>query len=186
MTDTLTLSQGFDAGDFIAPDILKTVDASVRASAADILEQSSLGGDLEQLFDIQAAAPIVSDAALYLGVPSMNPDEFMPYEPPKMPEIADFDFSRAWESATEEEPEEVDIKIPDADEFHAAEDPVKEDFIVEIPVADQAYADLRKVQIDTLQFDKAHQARKARVRAVVFTVIIAAVVVVLILYLLSQ
>ncbi|MCL1895030.1 MAG: hypothetical protein FWG03_00630 [Clostridiales bacterium] len=92
MTNTLTLSQSFDNGDFIASDIQRSVDASVRALAAGILGQRGLADGFDQIINMQTTAPVFTDAVLLPGVPPMDPGEFMPYEPPLALELAGFDY----------------------------------------------------------------------------------------------
>jgi len=209
LTRYKTLSQSFDIGDFIAPDILSVVDATVRAAADDILERGGLVEDIDRIIDLRAAAPYISDASLGGAVPSMNPDEFMPYERPKAPVMTGFDEIAAAAilkvSYTQEEPDfetetmteemdedtvtagadtlEVDVKIPDLGRIEKTAAMIEEDMIVEMPELSRYNANLLKVKLDTLRFDREFMMKLR------FTIIIAAIAVVnifLIYYLLTH
>ena len=207
MTRYKTLSQSFDIGDFIAPDILSVVDASVRAAADDILERDGLVGDINRIIDLRADTPYISDSSLGGLVPSMNPDEFMPYERPQAPIMTGFDEIAAaailkvaavdsepvseFESGSIGEDEEpvmtevdtfdVDVKIPDLGDIEQTADLVQEDIIVEIPEVSRFNANLFKVKLDTLRFDREFMTK---VRFIIIIAAIAAVNVLLIYYLL--
>ena len=182
MTAEHTLSQSFDTGDFIAPDILQSVDAGVRASAFDITGQDGLADGSGQSFIVEAAAPVIPDVDIISGLPSLDPDEFMPYETPKTPEVTDFDFQKVWESASSPVPEKTEITADEKSRVLLEPYHVQEDIIVEIPEISPVNADLQKVQADTRQFDKGFR-EKARVY--VFLAAIAAAVVILLIYLLK-
>ena len=106
---TETLSQTFDIGDFIEPDILSVVDASVRKSGADILARANLANDLEKTFNVKAQIVQVSDAILEGSVPPSNPDDFLKYDLPDMPVIPDF-YAEDYEKEAEA-PIEVEAPI---------------------------------------------------------------------------
>ena len=208
MTRLHTLSQSFDKGEFIPSDILVTVDASVRAAAQDILERGGLVGDIDRIIDLRANAPYISDAALSGLVPSMNPDEFMPYEKPKAPVMTGFDeFEPAAmpeEPVLEPEPEaeaaaepeaeaeeqvivnvetfDIDVKVPDLGDIEYAAALVEEDISVEMPEVSRFNANLFKVKLDTLRFDSEFLAR---VRFIAIISVIALANVLLIVYLLA-
>ena len=207
MTRTKTLSQSFDIGDFIAPDILSVVDASVRASAADILDRGGLVDDIERIIDLRTAEPRISDISLGGQVPSMNPDEFMSYDLPKEPVMTGFDFfepaaemqpSIATEidgeaaidmaDTTEApvvhelEPVEIDVMIPDLGIIEQTAALVQDDIVVEIPEVSGFSADQSRVKWDTLRFDKKF---RTRVRIAIIITIIVVVEAILIIYLLT-
>jgi len=239
LTRVSTLSQKFDVGDFIAPNILSVVDASVRASADDIIDRSDLAGDIERIIDLRADVPGVSGTSFGGRIPSMNPDEFLSYEEPEAPVMAgfeEFDAERIipdepayeveqvletvqvmdaaqtpepdqglapeWGPEPEQvlsavqipepeqglEPEqrpviEVDVKIPDLISIEQTADLVAEDIVIEMPEVPRNNENLRKVDRDTLRFDKAFIAR---VRLIIIIVIIAVVEALLIYYLLTS
>jgi len=208
LTRTPTLSQSFDIGDFIAPDILSVVDAGVRAVAADIIERGGLAGDIERIIDLRTATPIISDESLSGLVPSMNPDEFMPYEQPKAPVMYGFDEFEAndapEEPVLEMEPEtepafeaedaaeepvvtkfdtfDIDVKIPDLGNIEQTAALVQEDIVIEIPEVSRFNANLFKVKRDTLWFDEKF---KSRVRLGILITVIVVVEALLIIYLLT-
>ena len=208
MTRTPTLSQSFDIGDFIAPDILSVVDASVRAAAADILERGGLVGDMERIIDLRADAPSISDSILDGLVPSMNPDEFMPYDRPEAPLMVGFEEFETdlIQDEPEIEPEfiieaaplaedvaeepavsevdsvDVEVIIPDLGRIEHTADLVEDDIVVEIPEVSRFNANLFKVKMDTLRFDKKF---KARMRLIIIIAVIAIVEAILIIYLLT-
>jgi len=239
LTQTPTLSQSFDIGDFIAPDILSVVDANVRAAAADIIERDGLVGDLDRIIDLQADVPRFSEAILAGLVPSMNPDEFLSYDLPEAPEMIGFDDitePAAYEyyddepeieiediSLSEEEPEEADfddtetveepetaevcdsviviesvevfestevfdsvdveIEIPDLGNIEQTAASVEEDLVVEIPEVSRINTNLLKVKMDTLRFDK---KLLSIIRLTVIIAVIAALNIMLIIYLFNQ
>ena len=160
MTNTLTLSQNLDAEDFIAPDILDSVDAGVRAAAEDILGQGGLAAGFEGIFGMQTAAPVLPDAGFVSGAPPMDHDGFMPYEPPVAPDVA----------------------IPDIEHIQVGPEPGHESIVVEMPDVDPVNADMLKVQMDTRRFDKDFHANA---RVYVFIAAIAVAVAVLTFYLFS-
>jgi len=209
LTRYKTLSQSFDIGDFIAPDILSVVDATVRAAADDILERDGLVDDIGRIIDLRAAAPYISDASLGGSVPSMNPDEFMPYERPKAPVMTGFDeiaaaaILKVSDTQTEPDPEteaeaediveetatvsvetlDVDVNIPDLGRIEKTAALIEEDMIVEMPELSRYNANLLKVKFDTLRFDREFMIKLR------FSIIIAAIAVVnvfLIYYLLTH
>jgi len=207
LTRTKTLSQSFDIGDFIAPDILSVVDASVRESAADILDRGGLVGDLERIIDLRTTEPRITDISLGGLVPSMNPDEFISYDLPKEPEMAGFDFfepavemqpsyvSEVEEDAAIDEahaneasvmhelkPVEIDVMIPDLGVIEQTAALVQDDIVVEIPEVSSFSADQSRVKWDTLRFDKKF---RSRVRIAIIITIIVVVEAILIIYLLT-
>ena len=188
MTYPPTLSQSFDIGDFIAPDILSVVDASVRAAAEDIIERGSLSDDFERIFNISAGSPVVSEAILRGDIPSMDPDEFLPYEQPETPVISELGMvDELPESAdgpqVDIDPAEVDIVIPDMAHIQTETPFAGEDMVVEIPEITGADEDIMKVNFDTRRFEKQFEAN---MRVIALIVIIAAAIALLIIYLLHQ
>ena len=214
MTRPKSLSQSFDIGDFIPPDILIAVDASTREAAADILERDGLTADIERIIDLRTDTPSIQDSMLSALVPSMNPDEFILYDRPKPPEMTGFDEygpvipsseppeeaePPADEAPPESEPEaepeivepflaeydlvDVRITIPDLGKIEHTGDMVEDDIIVEMPEVSRYNANLLKVKLDTLRFDREFIIR---VRLVSVIVILAVAIALLVTYLLTH
>jgi len=215
LTRPKTLSQSFDIGDFIPPDILTAIDASTRAAAASILERDGLTDDIERIIDLRADTPRIPDAVLSGLVPSMNPDEFMSYDRPKPPEMTGFDdngpvmaFNEPpaeaedeedaeadFESDAEAEPEpeepfiaeyemvDINIAIPDLAKIEHTADLVEDDIEVEMPELSRFNANLFKVKLDTLRFNREFMIR---VRLVSVIVILSAAIILLITYLFTH
>ena len=212
MTRPKSLSQSFDIGEFIPPDILIAVDASTREAAADILVRGGLTDDIERITDLRADAPSIQDSMLNGLVPSMNPDEFISYDRPKPPEMTGFDDHGleiaiiepaeepeppAEETLPESEPEaesgageqlsaeydlvDVRITIPDLGRIEHTGDMVEEDIIVEMPEVSKYNANLIKVKLDTLRFDREFIIK---VRLVSVIVVLSGAIVLLVTYLL--
>ena len=191
MTRQATLSQSFDVGDFISPDILSIIDAGVRADAAGILIRERLVDDISRIIDLHADVPIIYDP-LYEGlVPSMNPDKFLHYDLPETPVIAGFDMTKKSEDEMElklEEavlldPVDVNISMPDLGTIEKTATMMQEDIVIDMPEISRFNANLFKVKLDTLRFDKKFTKR---VQLFIAIIIIAAIEFVLILYLLNQ
>jgi len=208
LTHTLTLSQSFDIGDFIAPDILSVVDASVRAAADNILERDGLVEDIGRIIDLRTDTPYIADALLGGLVPSMDPNVFLPYEKPKAPVMAGFeDFETAEivldepQAETEFEAEplpdledeagmpaaaeidrvDVDVKIPDLGNIEQTAALVQDGIVIDIPEVSRYNANLFKVKMDTLRFDEKF---KTRMRLIIIA-IVAVIEALLIIYLLT-
>lgn len=209
MTRIRTLSQNFDIGDFIPPDILSVVDAGVRAAAVDIIQREGLKGDLERIVDLRAESFSISDMSIGGLVPSMDPDEFMPYEKPNMPVMTWFDeftaaaapqksgaapellVSTAFSheesdnalAAAGFDPVDIDVKITDLASIEETTAKIQEGMAIEIPEVSNFNANLFKVKMDTLRFDRKFLKRVYLVIVIAF---IAVVELLLIIYLLSQ
>ena len=193
MTLYKTLSQNFDIGDFIAPDILSVVDARTRAVAAGILERGGLTGDITRIIDLRADAPVISDLTLSGSVPSMNPDEFMPYDRPEAPLMPGFDvFEPVSAVIAKSEAEgpvmaefdsvELNVAIPDLGKIEQTADLIQDDIALEMPGVSRFNLNLFKVKLDTLRFNREF-IRK--IRLVILIVIIAILNVILITYMFS-
>ena len=198
MTRLYTLSQTFDIGDFIAPDIRAVVDANVRAAAADVIESGGLSGELEKVFVLRMNTPAIPDDDFGGSVPSMNPDEFMPYVKPKAPVIVGFDSVTVSSAQYDLKPEKeyateisvdddfdsvgLDVGIPDLAMIEQAADLVQEDIVIEIPEVARYNANLLKVRFDTLRFN---QKLWRRVRLIAIIAAIVIVEAILIVYLLT-
>ena len=193
MTLYKTLSQNFDIGDFIAPDILSVVDARTRAAAAGILERSGLTEDITRIIDVRAAAPDITDLTLSGSVPSMNPDEFMPYDRPKAPFMPGFDEfepvpavigkSEAEEPVMAEfDSVDLNVAIPDLGEIEQTADLIQDDIAVDMPGVSRFNLNLFKVKLDTLRFNREFIGK---LRLVILIVIIALLNVILIMYMFS-
>ena len=131
-----TLSQTFDFGDFIEPDIVSVVDASVQRACAEALAQGNLDGDLVRTFHVLPSSFPENFAIPEEVVPSEDPDEFMFYDQPDMPIIPDFD-STEHEASSDLSDASV---IPDLDmedherETDAPDMPVIPDFDINEPL----------------------------------------------------
>jgi len=187
-----TLSQSFDTGDFIPPDILSIVDAGVRAAAADIIERGGLAADIERIIDPRTVVPRIPDAGFGDRVPSMDPDEFMPYKRPEAPVISIFgepdgeDGTRAATGAVmdiESRLTEIDIDIPEVILYREEAPLTAEDITSEIPQISRYDANLLKLRIDTWRFNK---ALSDRVNRLIWIAGLSAVVIFLIVYLFSH
>jgi hypothetical protein len=192
LTYSPALSQSFDLGDFIAPDILSVVDASVRATCADVLTQGILVGDLLQTFSAKPNAVFVSDMVFGGAVPSFDPDEFMPYKHPGIPVIPDFDVD---EYRAETDALEIEAGVPDmeadapvietgeslAEVYAGTDEPEEERFVFDIPQPPRVSMGMIRVRFDTFGFD---EASKEIFRTIMIIAIIAAANVFLLYYLL--
>ena len=193
MTRYNTLSQNFDIGDFIAPDILSVVDANTRAAAAGILERGGLSGDITRIIDLRADAPVISDLTLSGSVPSMNPDEFMPYDRPEAPVMPGFEeFEPVSEVIAKSEAEEpvmaefdsveLSVAIPDLGTIEHTADLIQDDIAVDMPGVSRFNFNLFKVKLHTLRFNREFMGK---LRLVILIVIIAILNVILITYMFS-
>ena len=209
MTRTPTLSQSFDIGDFIAPDILSVVDSNVRAVAADVLASGGLTGNLVKAVDLHMSIFIDSNNDFGGLVPSMDPDEFMPYKRPKAPDMTGFESFEAPIIQEESDPEpeyeieiplgdeneaasqtqtdfdsvDLDVGIPDLATIEQAADMIQEDIVIELPEVSRYNANLLKVKFDTIRFN---ETLMRRIRIITIITIIVVVNIILIMYLLSQ
>jgi len=75
LTRKPSLSDIFDSDDFISPDILTSVNASVREVAAGVVEREGLSIDLDHDVDVSAKKPAALDATRNESVPSLDPEE---------------------------------------------------------------------------------------------------------------
>ena len=166
-----------------------------------------------RLIDLSAEALSITDTTLSGLVPSMNPDEFMPYERPKAPFMAGFDEiakeepetglvrkepeeakeiaagtgARPEEKAEDEFPDEfdslnVEVVIPDLVTIEQTAELIEDDIDLAMPEVSRFNANLFKVKLDTLRFNKEFMKD---MRLIVLIVVIAIVNVLLIMYLLS-
>jgi len=204
LTHTSTLSQSFDSGSFISPGILAAVNSSVRAAAEGIIENGGLSDDIERIIDLHADVPSITDTTLGGLVPSTNPDEFIIYDRPEapiMPGLEMFEPAPAAdepghgiESAPDGEEESceqretdfdsvnVEVVIPDLGTIEQTADSIQEDISLEMPEVSRFNANLFKVKLDTMWFNREFLGS---VRLIILIAIIAFVNVILIMYLLS-
>lgn len=189
-----TLSQTFDIGDFIAPDILSVVDESVRRAGEDVLAHGDLAYELDKTFKVRTSMVYVSDIMPEGNVPPFDPDEFMPYDMPEVPVIPDF-------NAADHEPvvdaPVIEPKVPDAEAetpvietkaplteaaaFRA--EPAEEQIAFAIPEPPRVSEGMVMVRRDLLRFDRDF---KEKLRIIVTIAAIVAAIILLFLYLLHQ
>ena len=193
---TETLSQTFDIGDFIEPDILSVVDASVQKAGADILARANLANDLEKTFHVKTHIVHVSDAILEGSVPPSNPDDFLIYDPPDMPVIPDF-YAEDYEAeadapiiepdVTEKETETLEIETETyldlEEDIPFTAEPAEEEIAFDIPEPPRKSEGMEKVRRDMLKFD---EARKDRIQTIIVISIIALLNFILFMYLINQ
>jgi len=195
---TETLSQTFDIGDFIEPDILSVVDASVRNLSDDILAHANLATDLEKTFKVKAHLFSIRDEILEGSVPPSNPDEFMPYELPGVPVIPDFD-KYEYEHEPDAEAPAIEPDVPETEtealeietevhldleeEIPFAAEPVEDEIMFDLPELPPKNEGMEKVRRDMLKFDG---ARRDRIQTIIVISIIALLNFILFLYLISQ
>ena len=204
MTRTSTLSQNFDSGSFISPDILAAVNASVRAAAENILERDGLVSDIERIIDLRADVPSITDTTFGGLVPSMNPDDFIKYDRPGAPVMAGFEvfepapvsIARGHESdepgageggayelpAIQFDSLNIEVIIPDLVAIEQTADLIQDDIALEMPEISRFNANLFRVKLDTLRFNMGF---RQKLRLVILIAIIAFVNVLLIMYLFS-
>ena len=162
---TPTVSQNFDLGEFISPDIVSHVDASVRSVADDILEHGIEAEEFDKVFSPGTEEAGISDMTVEYAVPSMDPDKFIVYEPPSAPNIPDLSDAAPVIASQEEAV------------------PAHEEIIVEIPQVSRYNSDMMKVKLDTLFFDRKF---RDNVRVNILIAILVVVLAMLLVYLLTQ
>ena len=91
MTDNTTLSDAFSADGSIAPGLLSDVNEGIRIAVADVFVRGGLTEDPDGIVGAQMYEPPVLDVFADGEVPSFDPDEFISYESPEIPEVSDFD-----------------------------------------------------------------------------------------------
>ena len=173
MTETPTLSQTFDDGEFIALGVRATVDASVRAAAEDVL----LAGGLADEFDAVFAPDPEEDAGdTELGgetlVPTSDINDILRHESELVPP-----------DPTAKPYTKLDIEIPDAAVVQVEPADIGEDIVVEIPELKRIGRGLLRVKFDTFTFS---EDVRSTIQDLVVIAIIATAIVLLFYYLLHQ
>jgi len=198
---TKTLSQTFDTDDFIAPDTLSVVNGSVRAAAEDVLVRGGLSEELNRVFKTKTYDPVLLKAVVSAAVPSLDPDEFMHYEAPEAPVIADYapppplpaeapadmdvDVDAGLEAGLDPGTDigiEAEIEIAEAE---MRDDPVlmEGDISIELPQISRINRGMMRLKLDTLTFEKGFRQSLRDIGAIAG---ISITIIILVYYLLNH
>ena len=186
-----TLSQDFEADDFLGAAVVSSVDEGARAVAAGVLERDGLVTELDKDFEFDTGIPEELDfeSSEYEGaLPETEPgyvteedetEDAIEAEMPAVdvPESIEIEIPEA-----PDVPEGVEIEIPEAADITA--EPVQApDIAFEIPHVMHINRGLTKLKFDTFTFEEDFPRI---LKGVVTIVVIAAAIIILLFYLLHQ
>ena len=180
-----TLSQDFEADDFLGTAVVSSVDEGARAAAADVLEREGLVTELDKDFEFDTEVPegLDFDSSEYEGaLPEPEEDaadggEVLEAEAPEGIEIEI--------PGASETPEGVEIVMPEAADIipEVVEIEIPEAVAFEIPQVTHLNRGFTRLKFDTFTFEEDFP----RVfKGIITIIVITAAIIILLYYLLHQ